>query len=112
MLSEALFTPSGTNPDCPNTNWWTAADVDSTEAEVSELVAAFVRAIQPELVLETGCWHGFTTAAIAQALARNGHGRLVSVELHEEVAAIARQRCAGFNNTSIVVCDSLTYTPD
>lgn len=112
MLSEALFTPSGTNPDCPNTSFWTAADVESTEAEVSELVAAFVRAIQPELVLETGCWHGFTTAAIAHALARNGHGRLVSVELREDVAVIARQRCAAFSNASILVCDSLAYTPE
>jgi predicted O-methyltransferase YrrM len=90
---------------------WNAEDVETTEVEVAELVAAFVRAIQPEIVLETGCWHGFTTVAIAQALAKNGHGGLVSIEHDGEVADIARRRCAGFSNTTILVCDSLTYTP-
>jgi SAM-dependent methyltransferase len=111
-ISEEIFTPRGINPDCPDTQFWTAEDRESSEVEVAELVAGFVRAIQPELVLETGCWRGLTTFAIAQALAKNGHGRLVSIDRDGAVAAVARDRCAVFQNLEVLICDSLSYMPD
>lgn len=80
--TEARFTSP--HEACPNPTWWHAPDSESTEVEVSELIGALVRAIQPEYVIETGTAFGYTTAAIAGALERNGHGRLVTLEIDQE----------------------------
>lgn len=99
------------NPDCPRPDWWSAEDGQSTEREVTELVAAFVRALQPEYVVETGtCW-GFTAFAIGSALQANGHGRLVTLEVDAERAAAARERCAGLP-VEVIECSSLEFTPE
>jgi predicted O-methyltransferase YrrM len=42
---------------------------------------AFVRALQPEHVVETGTQLGLGSCAIAAALLRNGHGRLTTVDI-------------------------------
>lgn len=97
-------------PDCPHPEWWTAADPQSAELEVTELVAALVRALQPEYVIETGTCLGQTAEAIGLALARNGHGRLVSLEVDERRAAYARARCQGLP-VEIVGASSLEFTP-
>lgn len=77
---------------------------------MSELVAAFVRALQPELVVETGtCW-GWTALAIGEALARNGHGRLVTLEVDEAKCAAASERCAGLP-VEVRCQSSLTFDP-
>jgi hypothetical protein len=96
--------------DCPHPEWWTAADADSAEAEVTELVAAFVRALQPELVLETGAAYGATAAAIGGALRRNGHGRLLTLEVDPARAAHAQRRCAGLP-VEVLNVASLEYEP-
>ena len=93
VTSEADHTPP--SEWCPNPERWTAADADATEHEVTGLVAAFVRALQPELVVETGTYTGQTAFAIAAALLDNGHGRLVTIELDEHRAALARQYLEG-----------------
>jgi len=76
-------------PDCPRPEWWHAHGAGATEIEVTELVAALVRALQPEIVVETGVLHGQTTRAIGDALARNGHGTLYALEIMYEYARIA-----------------------
>jgi len=40
-----------------------------------------VRWLQPEVFLETGVLHGFSSAFILQAMKENGQGRLVSIDL-------------------------------
>lgn len=90
--SEAEWTPP--RPDCPHPEHWTCADGDSTEHQVTDLVAAFVRATQPELAVETGAAFGDTTLAIGMALYRNRHGRLVSLEIAEDRCEYARKRHA------------------
>jgi predicted O-methyltransferase YrrM len=80
------------NARCPHPERWHSADADSTEVEVSELVAAFVRALQPNLVVETGSAWGQTTTLIAEALYTNGHGHLVTLEIVEERAEATRRR--------------------
>jgi hypothetical protein len=42
---------------------------------------ALVRALRPAVFVETGVLHGLTSAFLLDALARNGHGRLLSVDL-------------------------------
>lgn len=46
-----------------------------------EACYALVRVLQPNVVLETGVAHGYSTAAILQALEDNGRGNLYSVDL-------------------------------
>lgn len=80
---------------CPHPERWHATDPHSTEIEVSELVAGFVRALQPSYVVETGSCIGQTAELIGQALTANGHGRLDSCEVNPDLVAAARERCDG-----------------
>lgn len=80
---------------CPHPGRWHSTDDDSTEIEVSALVGAFVRAIQPDLVLETGTAWGQTAQAIGEALAANGQGELLTCEIDAERVAASAARCAG-----------------
>lgn len=93
MKLESLHTAP--HPIAPHPEWWHAPDSDSTECEVTELVAAFVRAIQPEIVVETGTAFGYTAVAIGRALLRNGHGKLYTLEPNPQrrmaATALARQ---------------------
>ncbi len=101
---------TGPSPWCPRPDWWHADTPGATEDEVTELVAAFTRALQPEIVIETGAGWGHTSAAIGRALDRNGHGHLWTIEIDPAQADTAAQRCRGLPVT--VTCgDSLTWDP-
>lgn len=65
---------------CPYPHYWHSMDDHSAELEVTELLAGFVRALQPEVVIETGAAWGQTAEAIGHALERNRHGWLYSFE--------------------------------
>lgn len=107
--SEARFTRP--RPDCPRPYYWTSTDDDSTEIEVTRLVAAFVTALQPEFVVETGTAWGQTAEAIGHALWANGHGRLVTIEPDRERAHFSAERCTGLP-VSVHIGLSLDYTPE
>jgi predicted O-methyltransferase YrrM len=49
--------------------------------ELVRIAYACCRLMEPELVAETGVAHGFSTAAILQALEDNQKGRLISIDL-------------------------------
>lgn len=80
---------------CPHPERWHSTDDDSTEIEVTALVKAFVTALQPSLVIETGSAWGQTSQAIGQALLENGHGHLITFEPDPERARYTTSRCAG-----------------
>lgn len=106
--SEARWTPP--RPDCPHPEYWTSTDAHSTEIEVSELVGAFVRALQPDYVIETGtCW-GQTAEQIGRVLRTNGHGRLISLEVDTEKVEFSRNRCGGLP-VEVTQCSSLEFDP-
>jgi len=107
-LAEDRFTPP--SAWCARPGDWHSDDAQATEHEVSELVAAFARALQPEIVVETGSNSGQTTEAIGRALARNGHGHLYSLEIDPVMADMAEARCAGLPVT-VVRGDSLSWSP-
>jgi tRNA A58 N-methylase Trm61 len=92
-LTEDRFTPP--RPDCPNPELWHSADDESTEIEVTALVAAFVGALKPDLVVETGTAFGQTAAAIAQALITNGRGRLFTCETDPARHVVAMKKVWG-----------------
>jgi predicted O-methyltransferase YrrM len=83
------------NPDCPHPEHWHSANGSATEQEVGELVAALVRALQPGLVVETGSCRGHTSLLVGQALAANGHGKLISFEPRLSLVRRATRRCRG-----------------
>lgn len=91
--SEGLFT----DPThwCPDPERWHSTDSDSTEIEVSRLVAAFVTALRPDLVIETGSAWGQTSAMIGHALTATGQGHLITCEVDPERVTATRERCHG-----------------
>lgn len=106
--SELDFT--GANAMCAHPEYWHSEDEQATEREVIELVAALVRALQPELVVETGTYRGFMARAIGRALRENKHGRLVSLEVDEALVIEASERCDGLP-VEVVNLNSLDYMP-
>jgi predicted O-methyltransferase YrrM len=82
----------------------------ATELEVLELLGAMVRALQPDVVVETGTHRGFGAEAMGEALVRNGQGHLWSVERDPGLALEAAERVAGLPVT-VVVGDTLSWRP-
>ncbi len=109
MRPERDFTPP--SAFCPHPERWTAIDAASAEREVTELVASLVRALQPDYVVETGAAYGYTAQAIGEALRRNGHGRLVTLEIDEARAVEAEERCAGLP-VKVLQQHSLQFVPE
>jgi predicted O-methyltransferase YrrM len=98
-------------PDCEHPERWHAPDAHSTEVEVSILIAAFVRALQPDYVVETGtCW-GQTAYAVGGALKANGQGRLVSLEIDPAKVDFAAARCEGLP-VEVRLQPSLEFEPE
>lgn len=97
---------------CPFPERWTSEDGDSTEVEVSVLVGSLVVALQPDLVVETGAGWGQSTEAIARALAANGLGRYVALEIDEERAESARRRAAAYGTGEVLLASSHDWEPE
>lgn len=108
VVAESTWTAP--REDCLHPEWWSSTDPQSAELEVSELVAAFVRALQPEYIVETGTCLAQTAYIIGAALAANGHGRLDTLEIDPDRAEFARSRCAGLPVT-VHCASSLDFIP-
>ena len=79
---------------CPNPGRWHSTDGDSTEEEVSELVAAFATALRPDIIVETGTAWGATTEQIGLSLWAGGYGAVLhSFEVDPERVLASRERC-------------------
>ena len=98
-----IVEPTAPSPHCPEPQLWHAHDGMATEIEVLELVGAFVRALQPEIVIETGSHRGFGAEAIGQALALNGHGHLWTLEIDPALHAEASERTTGLPVTCLLL---------
>jgi predicted O-methyltransferase YrrM len=68
--------PRGGDPDRGGRGGWN----DAT-AELRNVVAVCVRALRPEVMVETGVAHGYTSAAALGAMSDVGRGRLFSIDL-------------------------------
>ncbi len=80
---------------CPKPHHWHAQDSMSTEAEVGDGVAGLVRLLQPDLVVETGSGWGTTTKKIGEVLKKNGHGRLIALDINLEFVDSTAELCKG-----------------
>jgi hypothetical protein len=88
---ESRFTDP--RPDCPHPERWHSTDADSTELEVTHLVRAFVGALRPDVVVETGTAWGQTAIAIGKALDEGGYGGVLhTIEPDPERCASVRQK--------------------
>ena len=110
MTSPVVPEMTRPSPHCPRPHLWRAHDAMATEVEVLVLVGAFVRALQPEVVVETGTHRGFGAEAIGQALALNGHGHLFTLEIDADLHAEASERTAGLPVTCLLM-PAQTFTP-
>lgn len=66
---------------------------------------AVVRALQPETVVETGTDKGLGSLVLASALLRNGHGRLITMDVNPAAGYLISDRYAAV--TSPVIGDSI-----
>jgi predicted O-methyltransferase YrrM len=108
MITEATHTQP--SPWCPHPEHWHADDSDATEHEVSLLIGALVRALQPACVVEAGAYMGQTTYEIGLALQANRHGAAYALEHDPERASVARVACRGLP-VAIVEADAGTWEP-
>lgn len=95
----ASLKPPFPNPDCRHPDRYSSPDNIATEHQVTALVAAFVTALQPDYVVETGTYQGHTAQAIAEALQANGRGHLDTIEANETRAREATATLAGLPAT-------------
>lgn len=100
---------------CPHPERWHSADWDSAELEVTDLVAAFVGALHPDVAVETGSAWGQTAVAIGKALGSGHHdytGKLYTVEIDPDRADCVRTEIKDRNLPVEVVCqDSMSWLP-
>ena len=108
-LRESRFAPP--REHCLHPEWWHSMDTEATEFEVSEAVAGLIRALQPQYVVETGTSSAQTAIAIGAALKRNGHGRLVSLDIVPENVERGRQLCHGLP-VEVRLQSSLDFVPE
>ena len=109
-VSESRFTKH--RRECPRPDYWTSDDVQATEREVIEGIAGLIRLLQPDYVIETGTWKGYLALAIARALRKNGHGRLTTIEIEEDLYREAKMRCQSVEPwVHLIHGNSLDFTP-
>jgi predicted O-methyltransferase YrrM len=99
-----------TNSYVKDPHLYTSPAGPAAEDEVADLLAALIRTLKPRVVLETGTAFGHTAAVMAKALAENGNGRLITVEMDPTRAAEAKERLEGLP-AEVVVAKWESYRP-
>ncbi len=81
-------------PECPHPERWSMYDSMTAELEVLEFLRTLVTTVKPSLIVETGSFLGVSTLWMAEGMARNGFGKIVSCEFDPLVFAKAREKIA------------------
>jgi len=81
-------------PECPHPERWHMYDSMTAEAEVLEFLRTLVTTLKPELIVETGSFLGVSTLWMAEGMAANGFGKIVSCEFDSIVFAEAQKKIA------------------
>lgn len=79
-------------PGANHPNAYTAQHQQSAEDEVGDFLWGVIRLTHPDHVLETGAYMGDTTARMVDAVTRNGHGTVTTVELNPQRAGAVQRR--------------------
>lgn len=88
--------------ECPEPARWLAPDGNATEKDVSALIGAFVRALKPDYIVETGSYYGDTAAVMGHALKVLGRGELLTIDIDPDMAALTRKACEDLPVTCVV----------
>jgi predicted O-methyltransferase YrrM len=91
-------------PECPHPQRWSMYDSMTAEAEVLEFLRTLVTTTKPDLVVETGTFSGISTLWIAEALKRNGRGKIITCEFDPIVYARAKSRIADSGLSEWIEC--------
>jgi predicted O-methyltransferase YrrM len=78
--------------ECNYPQRWSMIDGNTAEVETLEFLYSLVRLLKPNLVVETGTWHGHSAVAMGKALRQNGFGRIISFEVDPEISAVAERK--------------------
>ena len=81
-------------PECPHPERWSMYDSMTAEVEVLECLRTLVITVKPALVVETGSFLGVSTLWMAEGMARNGFGKIISCEFDPLVFAKAKEKIA------------------
>lgn len=87
-------------------------DGGSTELEYLDLLHYLVKAVKPNLVLETGSFKGFGSLAIAFSLRENGLGKLVTIDIEKHRIAELEEKIRLYNLADFIethCIDSIEY---
>lgn len=102
--SESLFT-RGVNPFLGKKDKeWSTRDEQSAEDEVSEFLYGLIRLIKPSVVIETGCYEGDTTEAMAIALKDNNFGKLYACDIDSYRVKKVRDRISTLGLPAQILC--------
>jgi D-alanine-D-alanine ligase-like ATP-grasp enzyme/predicted O-methyltransferase YrrM len=102
---------SGPTDNCLRPHLFSMNDRVSSETEVHNFLKALTKVIKPKFILETGTYKGSSTIAFAEGLRQNGFGKMVSLEIDEN---LSKQAQALFSEYPVEVLNknSLTYKPN
>lgn len=78
-------------PECAHPERWQMLDPQSAEIEVLDLLEVLIKAVKPELIVETGTFIGHSAIRMARALQANSFGKIITVEYDPAVFAKAKQ---------------------
>jgi len=114
MLGGILIPENAAHDHCPEeqAHLFHTFGGGGTEIETLWLLWALLRITKPQLVLETGTFHGVGTFALASALKENGRGKLLSLEMDKDKALEAYNTLKGTDLTGffeIINQDSLEF---
>ena len=76
----------------PSDHRFTRVDGLSAEVETLEFLAAFIRRLKPETVIECGTYRGISSVYMGKALKKNNSGHLHTIERDLDSCQLARQR--------------------
>ncbi len=92
MLNKIMPEVSHPTPCCPNPEAWSCYDSESTELEVLAMLTSLVMMLKPRTLIETGCYRGFGTAAIARGVLANRWGDFYTTDIGMDMVALTRER--------------------
>ena len=84
------YTPA--SAECPQPARWRMYDTMSAEVEVLDFLKKLVITVKPESIVETGTFTALSTIKMAEGMAENGFGRLITIEYDPKVFAKAKER--------------------
>lgn len=89
-------------------------EAGSLETEVGEFLYGLVRMIKPNHILETGTYHGVSASYMADALKKNGSGKIITIEYEPQNQQIANELFNKLDVKSYIqteLISSLDYEP-